>query len=613
MRRARDRGASRRRRRAMAAAVIGCTTAVSIGLRLNSPALIQPQASFDDSMFTYQGWMIATDRWLGPYMFATLAKGPGYPLFIAGVYQLDLPLKLSEHVLHLLAVGVLALAVARLTRQRGLAIVLYCALALDPSYFGASSSTFSRDNYYSSLSLLLVAAVILVVGEVPRLVRGRAVVAVPLLVTGGVAIGAVAGLYYMTREERVWLAPTLVLALVVAVVTWRRRRASLLLAGATALVVAVACTTSWWSVDDVRDRNEANYGSRIIGELAEGEGARAYAEWQRIDLGPVLHWVTINTEQRHAAYTVSPAAAELEPHLEGWGTRWMGPGCNPPLPHGCEYPGSFFVWVLREATWQVGRGDTAAEAQAFLGRLADEIRAACDDGRLPCTAPGIAAMPPWSRVDTAQLWPSAHRLTTYLFAFDAAEPGPARVSGGTAERWEEMLRALRGIDATQAEWDRMARAAAGRQWPVALLTDVYRWMARLGVVPALAGITLGLSTRAARRRHGHAALLGIVFLSGAASRIVALTVVDATAFDTRLGIYLLPAAAFLVAFLVTGWCVLARVVLDRSPAGGDVMPPSSETVEDADPTGPTEQGQAAAPGFRSLDVPASTSSAPPSG
>ena len=31
----------------------------------------------------------------------TLSKGPTYPLFIAGAYQLHLPLKLAEHALHL--------------------------------------------------------------------------------------------------------------------------------------------------------------------------------------------------------------------------------------------------------------------------------------------------------------------------------------------------------------------------------------------------------------------------------------------------------------------------------------------------------------------------------
>jgi hypothetical protein len=547
----------------MTAAVLVGVTALSVGLRLNSPPLIQTYSSFDDAMFANQGWMLVTDRWVGPYMFATLTKGPGYPLFIAAVYRLDLPLKLSEHLLHLVAAGVFSLAIARVTRVRTLAIVLYCALALDPSYLGWASSLISRDGYYGSVSLMLVGAVVLVVAEIPGLVRRGALVALPVLTIGGIAVGALASVYYITREERIWLAPTVLLAFVVGIVTWRRQAVRAVpLAGATLLVVAVAGAMSWWTIDQVRDRNETAYGSRLIGDLAEGEGARAYAEWQRIDLGPMLHWVTINTEQRHAAYEVSPAAAELAPHLEGWGARWMGEGCRPPR-DGCEYPGAFFVWVLREATWQRGHGDTALEAQAFLGQLADEIHAACEDGRLPCAAPGIAAMPPWSRIDKDRLWPSAHRLTTRLFAFEGAEPGGVRTAGGTPERWREMVRPLRGIDGTQAEYNQMARAAVGRQWPVAFLTDVYRWVARLGVFPALLGIAVGLGTRRGRRCQGRTALLGALLLVAMASRIAALTFVDATAFDTTRAVYLLPGCSFLVGFLVLGCWALGSVVADR--------------------------------------------------
>ena len=369
--------------------------------------------------------MIATDRWLGPYTFSTLTKGPGYPLFIAATYRLDLPLKLTEHLLHLVACGVLAAAVWRMTRVRLLAVALYCALALDPSYLGHAASSIGRDNLYGSLSLLLVGTVLLVVTEVPAVVRRGAAWAVTLVAVAGLTIGMIAAAYYITREERVWLGPTLVLAVVGGATTWRREGGRLwILGGVSAAVFVVAGVTSSWAVDEVRDRNQTAYGSRVIGDMGEGEAARAYVEWQRVELGPVERWITVNAEQRHAVYEISPAAAELAPHIEqGHGTRWMGEGCSPPVADRCDYIGGIFVWVLREAAWQMGHQGTAAEAQAFFGRIADDIAAACDDGRLPCADRGIAAMPPLSRVDTGAFWPSAHRITTGLFSFDGAEPG----------------------------------------------------------------------------------------------------------------------------------------------------------------------------------------------
>ena len=425
---------------------------------------------------------------------------------------------------------------------------------------------FSRDGYYGSLSLMLVGAVVLVVAEVPGLVRRGAVVALPVLTIAGMAVGALASLYFITREERIWLAPTAVFALVVGVVTWRRPAVRVVpLALATMLVISVAGAMSWWTVDRVRDRNEAEYGSRIIGDLVEGEGARAHAEWQRIDLGPVLHWVTINTEQRHAAYRVSPAAAELAPHLEGWGTRWMGDGCSPPLRDRCEYPGGFFVWVAAGGHLAAGtrrHRRRGAGVPRPAGRR-DPCRA-CDDGRLPCTPPGIAADAPAGAGSTRTT--SGHRPTASRRTCSPSRgrsPAPlgrvgARPSAG--RRCSARCAASTPRRPSTTGW---RAAAAARQWPVAFLTDVYRWGARLGAIPALLGVGIGLGTRRGRRTQGRTALLGALLLVGLASRIATLTVVDATAFDSNLPIYLLPGCSFLVGFLVLGLWALGGIITDR--------------------------------------------------
>jgi hypothetical protein len=109
----------------------------------------------------------------------------------------------------------------------------------------------------------------------------------------------------------------------------------------------------------------------------------------------------------------------------------------------------------------------------------------------------------------------------------------------------------------------MAEDAVGRQWPVAALVDVYRTVARIGVVTALAGLAVTFGFRGPRQRRGSAAALALVLLVGVASRIAALTVVDATAFDARFDPYFLPATGFLVGFLVVGNWLLVQAVRER--------------------------------------------------
>jgi hypothetical protein len=569
--------AVRSRSRALAGGVIVLTTAASLALRLNSPTFLLPRLTFDDALWTDQAGYLLDDRYLGDYHFLTLAKGPGYSFFVAVVYQLHLPLKLAEHGLRLVAIGVLAVAVARICRSRWLGVAIYGALALDPSYLGFAGSRIARDTLYGTESLLLIATILLVVSAVPALMARNQVVAFGVMVVGGVAIGVLTAAYYLTREERIWLGPAVLAAGVVAVVTWQRadqRWAPLL--GAVAVATLVAGVTTWRSVDAVRDRNEAAYGTRIIGALSEGSIADAYAQWQRIDLGTPQPRVPVNTEQRRAAYAVSPAAAELEISLEGRGTRWMfRPECTPPLPEGCEYSGAVFVWVMREAAWGAGHEGTGAEANAFYSQIADEISAACDDGRIPCADPGPAGMPPLDRLDKSVFWPSLHATTTYLISFDYAEPGAPRSVDSTEELWRNMIRPLRAIDGSRAEYSDLARDAAGRQQVVAGLADVYRWSARVGIVPAMAAVVLALATRIGRR-HWRTALLGTVLLIAVGGRIVVLTLVDATSFGTNpgsadcvgsctmlYGIYQLPATAFLVGLLVIGWWLLATVVAEH--------------------------------------------------
>jgi hypothetical protein len=113
----------------------------------------------------------------------------------------------------------------------------------------------------------------------------------------------------------------------------------------------------------------------------------------------------------------------------------------------------------------------------------------------------------------------------------------------------------------------------------------------VGVFPALLGIGIGLGTRRGRRCKGLAALLAALLLVGLASRIAALTVVDATAFDA---IYLLPECAFLVGVLVLGLWALGGMLTDGR----------RERRASVHEAGRTEEVEAERDGNDRLDAPA---------
>src|SRR3954465_8429337 len=54
----------------------------------------------DDRLFLELAGHILSGQWLGPYSQMTLAKGPMYPVFIAAVFKLGVPLAFAQHLIY---------------------------------------------------------------------------------------------------------------------------------------------------------------------------------------------------------------------------------------------------------------------------------------------------------------------------------------------------------------------------------------------------------------------------------------------------------------------------------------------------------------------------------
>jgi hypothetical protein len=539
--------------------VLGVTL-VSLWLRVRSPMWLV-DAPNDDGLFARLAGHLIDGEWLGPYNELTLAKGPGYPLFMAVAYRLHLPLKLAEHGVHLLACAVTGLAVWRVFRSRAAGLVAYVALALNPAYLGATAARIARDPYYGSLGLLLAGAIVLVVASVPDLAARGPRWAVPAAVVGGPAVGVVAAGYYLTREERIWLMPALAVAVLACVVGWPRHRrltvANGLVLGAFAVLAGVTGTVA---VGWTASQNEQAYGTSVTADLADGEIARAYREWQRVEAGRERRFVTVSEAQRQAVYRVSPAAAEMAGAFSTEAADWKGLACG--WVGLCDDFGPFFVWAMREAGTVSGHGGSGAESQHYFGQVADDIARACDTGALRCTARPIGPMPPLNRIDGGELNRSTWRLAGAFLAYDVGEPERPPSGGGGPGYWPPLTHPLRGVG-SEAGYIASEAGPLRHQEVVAGLTDLYRWAMRIGVVVALAGLVAGVATRKGRRNWG-ALLLVAAALVAVVARLLLIALIDATAWPAAKQFnYILPVTDFLVLFVLLGTWTLAGVLLHR--------------------------------------------------
>src|SRR6187455_389522 len=84
-------------------AVMGAATAIRLWLSDALPVLAIGWAGHDDVLFLRLAESILSGDWLGRYSEMTLIKGCGYPLWIALMAALGIPLLFSQQLLYIIA------------------------------------------------------------------------------------------------------------------------------------------------------------------------------------------------------------------------------------------------------------------------------------------------------------------------------------------------------------------------------------------------------------------------------------------------------------------------------------------------------------------------------
>lgn len=372
--------------------------ALSLWLRSGFPVFAIGGAVHDDQLFVDLAHYLAFD-WLGPFTQFTLAKGMFYPLFILATFFLGIPLKFAEHAAYLAACGFAAWLVVRVSGNRWLGFLLFTVLAFNPVLWTPNLARVIREGVYVPLSLallMLAAAALLLRG--PQATSPRRYLAILIV------LGIIGADFWLTREEGIWIAPALLLILLYAAVRewldWRRHpsqtpllRRVLSFAGAIAVPAAVFVMVT----GAVAGINYWRYGLFTTGEFHLASFKRAYGALSRIEHDEWRRYVVFPKDARARAYAVSPAARELEPFFERQGGEgWRKMGCESMKLTRCpEIPAAWFVWAFREAVAAAGHYRSGDEVLAYYERLAAEIDAACDDGRIPCLPARATFAPPF--------------------------------------------------------------------------------------------------------------------------------------------------------------------------------------------------------------------------
>jgi hypothetical protein len=342
-------------------------------------------APHDDLFFAKAAHYIIHRQWMGPYSQMTLVKAPFYAFFMIFSFFTGLPLLVNETVFYIIACTVLFLALAPLIKSYWWRLLLFILLLFCPaSLVTPWTLRVYRQFVYFSLTLFIIAFSI---GLFLRI--DRKISSVIFWATG---LGISTGAFMLCREEGVWIYPILLLLLAGGVVkVWIRNMRDKWFRSMTILSPIII----WYiPIFVVSYLNYSYYGFWGVSEQLDKNFNRVINTLGRIKTSVWYPYSPVTREGLAKAYEVSPLLAELKPSMEAqwdiwqfWSDATMESKTSwyreKYYVKGAEL-GAHFPFLFRDALASNGYYSSGRYPQEQLDKMANQLEAACNDGRLEC-------------------------------------------------------------------------------------------------------------------------------------------------------------------------------------------------------------------------------------
>jgi hypothetical protein len=380
--------------------------------------------SADDQLFINQANAILSGDWLGAYNFLTLFKGPFYPLYIAASSILGIPLLTGQQILYAAACLAVCLALAPLLHRQYLLVILLGVLLFNPmSVTNTVATRVLREGIYPALTLLSLAGAIGLVLQLEKPLRCRIV----WLLLFGFSLSA----FWLTREERIWILPSLIILTCLAIYrirtekccNWRQALVNLLIPAA---MLGAAILT-------ICGLNLQHYGIFVITEYDSPVFLKAYGSLTRVKPANWQPLIPVSVETRERIYAVSPSFSQLKPWLEGdIGLLYSRYGENVKNDNR-EMGGGWFHMALRESIDRAGLTSDGKFPTDYYRQLASEIDSACASGVLECGPSRSSFMAVWNNAYLKPLVQNSWTALKYLVDFEGYD-GELRDCLGTEDQ-----------------------------------------------------------------------------------------------------------------------------------------------------------------------------------
>lgn len=335
--------------------------------------LIAAFSPHDDYLFVKLAKHILNGQWLGPYDNLTLVKGPVYPLFIAFSHHTGLPLLFVQHLIYALFCILVLVALRPLITRRWLLMSIFFLLLFNPfTYAYPGTGRAFRFGLSMPLVLALFSAMC---GLLMRTSKGFC-----KQLIWAATIGLLFSLLWYTREEGIWMLPSILLfGIYYLLIQEGLRRGTIFKRCCCLLLVPLIFLGFKTTFSHL---NQKYYGAPHIVELKAPEFQAALGGLMNINGHEVQPQIPVSDKSQEDAFRVSPSFKKLEPLFQeaAKGHQWLK---------------SYFIWTFRDIVSTGGYADSYPEALDFYAKIGEEIQAACTAGEIECLDRKPTIRPIW--------------------------------------------------------------------------------------------------------------------------------------------------------------------------------------------------------------------------
>ncbi|HEX9758710.1 MAG TPA: hypothetical protein VGB26_13085 [Nitrospiria bacterium] len=495
-------------------------------------------ARIDDLLFIYLANSLSEGDWLGPYTTYTLAKGPFYPAWIAATHLLGIPLLLGQHLLYIGACALFILAIRPVVPNPKALCLIFFLLIFNPiSYTDEVMTRVIREGIYPALTLMVFAFCI---GVLLRHDRSLKILSIWFM-----GLGVSLSVFWLTREEGVWIIPSLLFILGFAFFKiWKEESPDRI----QRLALFILPFGIWMiTIATISGVNQLYYGISKISEFKSKEFLAAYGSLSRVKHSNWHPRIPVPREVRVQLYMISPAFAQLKPLLEGgFGKGWAAISCQS-ISVCNDIGGGWFMWAFRDAATIAGNHASGKAAADYYKRLAREINSACAKGQLICEKERATMMPVWhSAYNWAVIKTFFHGLT-FLVSFENAKPY-SKPSIGTEKTLKIIHLYTKEKLSPKTDPSSKTKTDDLGLFFLTLIGLVYQWGTPILFILALVTFT----TTTFHILQGGGVLIPWIiktaFLIAVATRLGILSVIEVTSFPALNTLYLAPAYPLVLIF-----------------------------------------------------------------